>query len=49
MLQLNTLQGRACGPDYAIALKVSAWLLILTHGEPDILGAVVALIERVAS
>lgn len=34
---------------YSMALKVAAWLLILTHGEPDILGAVVGLIGRVAA
>ncbi len=33
---------------YDTALKVAAWLLILTHGDPDILGALAALIGRIA-
>lgn len=31
---------------YATALKVAAWLLILTHGEPDLIGSVVSLVGR---
>ena len=30
------------------ALKVSAWLLILFHGDPDLVGALVGMIGRIA-
>lgn len=34
---------------YSTALKVAAWLFIVTAGEPDLLGALVALIGRIAA
>lgn len=35
--------------ELVVGLKVSAWLVVLFHGDPDLVSALVSLIGRIAT